>query len=109
MAILPIDLQVQFAQLGNLGQILSKGENIALNQSMVAGEHVNNMSNKVDHSVTQTDETPGEGNKIQDGAENNSTYFGNEENKEKEREKEEKSKKEQNLDPYRGNIIDIRE
>lgn len=110
MAILPIDLQVQFSQMGNLGKILSQGQNIAHNQTMLAGEHVDKMSNIVDKTVTQTQKTPVEGSKINTDLSGSSGGYSSEEEKHSKEKEETSEKKEKvNLDPYKGHIIDIRE
>lgn len=108
MPILPIDLQVQFAQMGNLGKLVSQGEIAVHNQAMLSGEHVANMSQVVDNTVTQTDQTPQEGNTISGDGDSGQPYQGKGQNDEKDKE-EEKNKKNVNFEPDLGNIIDIRE
>ncbi len=109
MPILPIDLQVQFAQLGNLGKIVSQGEVAAHNQAMVAGEHVANMSEVIDHTVTEAEQMPSEGNTV-NGDGTGSGYGGNASNKEDEKEQQKQHDENSVLfEPDLGNIIDIRE
>ncbi len=108
MPILPIDLQVQFAQLGNLGKIVSQGEVAAHHQSVVAGEHVDNMSEIIDHTVTEADQMPDESSTIT-GDGSNPSYAGSNQNNEEEKAEENKEKNEINFEPDLGNIIDIRE
>ncbi len=108
MAILPIDLQVQFSQLGNLGKVLTQGKNIAANQAMVAAEHATEISDTVDQTVTKNEELA-KSRKTSDG-ESGSMYggFGNK-NKDNNQEDNEKDTEQENLNPFKGNIIDIRE
>lgn len=109
MPIFPIDLQVQFAQLGNLSKIVSQSEVAAHNQALAAGEHVANMSEVVDHTVTQAEEMPGEGNTITGDGENQNQK-GSSQNQDKDSGKENEDEKNKvNFEPDLGNIIDIRE
>jgi len=106
MAILPIDLQIQFSQLSNLGKMLSTGESIAQNQALVAGEHVHNMTSVIDKSVTNLEKTPEKENKINDNKKGGNPYKGSSSGKNK---KDEENAEKENLEPFLGHIIDVRE
>jgi hypothetical protein len=93
--------------MGNIGKILTSSENIAHNQAMVAGEHVLKMTDKVDHSVVEAENLPGEGNAIFGDGKGN-PYHGNPKNKEKKQNKRNEPD-DINIDPTLGHFIDIRE
>ena len=92
--------------MGNLGQLASQSENIAHNRSLVAGEHLQQITDKVDHSVTETESMPTEGNVI--GGDGNPQSFSGKNSNKKKKENAEKTEDIQ-IDPDLGNFIDIRE
>jgi hypothetical protein len=108
MALLPIDLQMQFAQLGRLGQIVHQGELGAVNAQIVAGEHVKQMSRDIDNTVTHTEKIAKEGSTITGDGGGSKMQSGS---KGKEGGKKDSKAGDENLcaDPLLGSIIDITE
>ena len=93
--------------MGNLGQLASQNESLAHNRSLVAGEHLQQMTDIVDHSVTETDSMPSEGNVI--SSEGNPESFPGKNPKKNKKEKSDQDPENIRIDPDLGNFIDISE